>query len=127
MIQSIFLILLATICYAYPTTLKISQGEKYVDVRVREYEGLHLSEICFSKKNPKCDAYTATLTKSSPSITKTGLLGHPASRYCNDKNGLARILIAEDKKQYDFCLFKDGSMIDSWDLYYKHFPKRIVD
>ncbi len=119
-------IILNSLAYAYPSQLKVWKDDKYVQVVIKEHAGLHLSDTCLKKSPVVCEAFSATKVATKPSLAKTGTAGHPASRYCHDKNGSVRILISEDNKQYDYCLFKDGSMVDSWDLYYKHFPKQEI-
>ena len=120
------IIALNSFAYAYPSQLKLWKDDKYIPVVIKEHQGLHLSDVCLKKSPANCDAFNATKVVTTASATRTGTVGHPASRYCHDKNGVVRILISNDNKQYDFCLFKDGSMIDSWELYYKHFPKEVI-
>lgn len=108
---------------SYAETFKISKAGKYTDVQVQEHLGLHITADCTKSKPPKCDALEATKEKVLSKGSKAPFIGHPASNYCKSKNGSSRILIGKDNKQYDYCLFQDGSMIDSWDLYYKHYPK----
>ncbi|MFS4460662.1 DUF333 domain-containing protein [Bdellovibrio sp. HCB2-146] len=100
--------------------LKIYDGKVYKSFVTKEYQGMRFTEGCLEKNPPTCDAYKATLT---PAIEKkkfpTPLVGHPAAQYCLDAGGENRIAKGRQNEQYDYCLFKDGSMIDSWDLYFK--------
>lgn len=100
--------------------LRIYDGKDYKNLAIKDYQGMSFTEECLQKIPPTCDAYKATLTqvieiKKSP----IPLLGHPAARYCLDAGGENRIVKGGKNEQYDYCLFKDGSMIDSWHLYYK--------
>lgn len=113
--------LFVAIAFAGPATLKMYDAKKYVDVGIQTVDEMQFSKECFKGKVPKCDAYTATKRKVTPREPQTEVIGHPAVRYCHDKGGIARILISSDNKQYDYCRFKDGSMIDAWDLYYHDF------
>jgi hypothetical protein len=121
------LCLILSYSFAYPSSLKVSEGEKYVNVKIKEHKNIHYNDICFKGPTIKCEAFEATKIKIELSESKTGFVGHPAARYCHDRKAMVRILIAEDKKQYDFCLFKDGSMVDAWELFYKHFPKPTIN
>lgn len=124
----IIFILFASTSYALnPNKMKLSKDNGYIDVTIRTYQNFHLSDNCFKSSGPKCDSFEATKKKIERTISKNQSVGHPAARYCHDKNGVVRILIDENKKQYDYCLFNDGSMIDSWDLYYEHFPKKEIE
>jgi putative hemolysin len=120
---NLFLSLLA-VAFAAPSSLKVYEGKAYVDVQVQEYDHMQMTKDCFKGKTPACDAFSATKKKVTPREPQTDMIGHPAVRYCHDKGGVARILISADNKQYDYCKFKDGSMIDSWHLYYHHFPNK---
>ncbi|MBC7398035.1 MAG: DUF333 domain-containing protein [Bdellovibrionales bacterium] len=103
---------------------RYSSDGKYVDIKINIYESIRLNENCFAKEKPNCLAYKASkvlATNETPS--KTDTIGHPASRNCGSRNGSSRILITKDDKQFDYCQFADGSMIDSWDLYYRNYPR----
>lgn len=116
-------IALCMVAFARPQEFKMSENKKYVEIKTRELEGLQLTTDCFKSAKPKCDSLAATTKKIAMSDSKIPLTGHPAARLCLDYDGLNRILISKDKDQYDFCLFKDGSMINAWDLYY-HFNQK---
>lgn len=120
---NVVFILLLSLAHSYPQKLKVFENANYTSVAISTQDKLHLNDKCSKLIPRKCEALIAASKKSTASTPKTDLTGHPASRYCHDKNGVARILISDDNKQYDFCLFSDGSMIDSWDLYYKHYPR----
>lgn len=94
-----------------------SGAKKFTTV---EIQGINMSETC----SKKCTA----LNKLKPSKLKINnpipsLAGHPASKLCTALEGMNRVVTNDKNQQYDFCEFKDKSMVDSWGLYYKHFPK----
>lgn len=64
-------------------------------------------------KNYKCDAINALAFR-----VKATYIGdnNPASAQCKKRNGSNQILEDKNKNQYDYCKFKDSSMIDSWNL-----------
>ena len=111
---------------ASPTEYRVFKDGKYEAVKVQEHNGFHLNEVCFKEKTPKCEALDATTKKVEASKSAIPLEGNPAARFCLDHNGLNRILLDKGNKQYDYCLFKDGSMVDAWDLYYHFNPKKVI-
>jgi putative hemolysin len=119
MLNLIFTLLSAFSCFAETATYQIYKDSKKVDIKTRTYKGLHLTADCFKGDIPKCDAFSATKKAVTPSKSATDSVGNPAARYCNDKNGVSRILITAKNEQFDYCAFNDGSMIDSWDLFNK--------
>lgn len=122
MINLLFLFITTTLA-ASSTTFKMYDGDRYVEVNIQQQGKLRLTSDCFKGKAPKCDAFTASTKKVVAREPQNSTHGHPAVRYCHDKGGFARILISADNKQYDYCRFNDGSMVDSWDLYYNDFRK----
>ena len=127
-IISIFLFSIVSIfANADVADLKMQSAGKYVPVKIQEYNGLKLTRDCFKSKIPKCDAFVATTKKTLISKSKIPLAGHPAARLCLDRDGLNRIVKDKDNKQYDYCLFKDGSMIDAWNLYYLTYSKTTIE
>lgn len=110
----------------------VNLGLKYYDSRAKAYkslaviekDGVTISQACFKSGKLRCQAWDAVLNKKA--LTRTpgvGVVGNPAARYCHDHNANNRIVLDRKKNEYDYCLFSDGSMIDSWSLYYKHYKK----
>lgn len=81
-------------------------------------KNIHVSADCLKKAD--CLALKSLTEKIKDSPPQNGLLGHPASRFCKDAGGLNIILKSKKNQAFDFCQFKDLSLIDSWDLYYHH-------
>lgn len=101
-----------------------SSTKKYRPAEVFEKEGVTLSKSCLKSGKMKCQAWDAVLNRRTPTPTPgVGVIGNPAARYCHDHNANNRIVLDAKKNEYDYCVFSDGSMIDSWSLYYKHFKK----
>ncbi|QDK38016.1 DUF333 domain-containing protein [Bdellovibrio sp. NC01] len=120
-----FTLLLSSQSFAQ-TSLNYYENEKYREVKISEYQGAKIGADCIKSGKPSCQAWTAYTGKPATESTKpnTTLAGNPAAQYCWDLKAKNRILKEKDGKQYDYCVFEDGSMIDSWTLYYKHFPKK---
>ncbi len=106
--------------------LKYFNNGSYQNVKIESFEGFKINSTCLASKPPKCQAYLATKIKLPLSKSPLPVEGHPAARYCLDHKALNRILLDKDRKQYDYCLFTDGSLIDSWDLFYYNFPKQVI-
>lgn len=123
MLLALFLNLQLSFASENVLLFQMRKGTDSIPVSIVEYNKLHLTKDCLKGSAPKCLAFEATKKKGTLAKPEIKLLGDPASRYCHGKQGVSRILESSDKKQYDYCLFSDGSMIDSWDLYYLHFSK----
>ncbi|MNK01197.1 hypothetical protein D3C87_189920 [compost metagenome] len=80
-----------------------------------------VSESCAKKST--CSALTALKKKVTIKPNESGFFGNPGSAYCLSQGGVARILKDAKNSEYDYCLFPDGSMIDSWNMYYAHHEK----
>ena len=80
---------------------------------------------CFKNSKPKCEAFEFSQIKAKKLIMRNEGLNNLAAIYCEAIHG--RNLLAMDSKnnEYNFCRFGDGSMVNSWSLYYKHFPRNI--
>lgn len=89
------------------------------------YQGLLLSQNCFKAKTPKCQAYTASLTKpaSKPSDNmKSPYHNNFGAIHCQLIGGTGLIAKTYEGHDSDFCEFKDGSLVSSWSAYYKTNP-----
>ena len=104
-------------------TLSLFNGKGYDKVKLTVIDKVSVNDTCV--KNKKCAALVAAATKKTLPPTE-GLAGNPASNYCVEQKGVPRILKDEKRNEYDFCLFKDGSLVDSWELYTKHYPVNVV-
>lgn len=107
------------------TSLKLFENEKYKDIKISEFQKAHLGSDCLKSGKPNCQAWTVYSGKAkSTTKANTPLAGDPAARYCWDVGAKNRILKSPENKEYDYCVFDDNSMVDAWDLYYKHFPRK---
>lgn len=92
---------------------------------VKMFEGLKLSQDCFKKDIPNCEAYSASLKKpvAKPADNmKSPYHNNLASIYCELIGGENRIAKSPSNDETDFCEFKDGSLVSSWSAYYKTNP-----
>jgi putative hemolysin len=79
---------------------------------------VHINRQCLNDRS-SCLALRALSTPQELHITtqRGSLEGHPAAQWCARVGGAVEVL--EDKKgnEYNYCRFKDSSLIDSWDLF----------
>ena len=127
MTKMLFLTLIFAPCFSQATDLVFEtynpKTKSYDKVVVQEYQGLKISKNCFKKNKPSCMAWSAVKKPVRKNSSPTELLGHPAAIYCGNQKALDRIYKSADQSETDYCVFADGSSIDSWDLYYKHHKK----
>jgi len=118
----LFAFLSASISYSAIPKLTMDDGKTgHKPVNLIEVEKVKVSASCKSGSSYKCMALSAVKrvgVKLSP--PKTPLYGNPAARYCLDHGGLNRILKDSKRNEYDYCEFKDGSLVDAWDLLDAH-------
>lgn len=106
-------------------SLKVFDGKSYQPFKVQEYQQLKLSAECFKGQKPDCEAWKVAQKKASKTNLPQALGGNPAARYCLDAGGENRIAKSDDGTEYDYCRFKDGSMIEAWSLYFKFNPASV--
>ena len=98
--------------------------DKYIKFKTKKFQDLELDLSCFKGKGPKCEAYEFSQIKPKSLIMKNEAFNNMAAIFCEAVHG--RNLLALDRKrnEYNFCRFHDDSMVNSWSLYYKHFPQK---
>jgi hypothetical protein len=101
---------------ALADTYTMTVDGKTQSLEFKEYQGARLSQSCFKKDKPSCDAFSAIGKKVEETRPDIPLAGHPAAFYCGSAGGNNRIL-RKNNNDYDFCEFKDKSMVNAWDLY----------
>jgi putative hemolysin len=114
--------LLLIFLFALPVTT-FAKGLNYTNengktkkIAIIDFNGFSVNDVCANKLN-NCQALLATkLVRSISSLDTKRLVGHPASKMCFAKGGSSIILKDPKRNEYDYCLFPDGSMIDSWQL-----------
>lgn len=111
--------LLSLTCAAEVYTMALP--DRRIKIETQSHSQVEVTKSCFSKKSKslECDAYKALSKKVEMKKPDIPLAGHPAAFYCGSAGGLNRILKDSKNNEYDFCEFKDGSMINSWHLYNK--------
>lgn len=110
--------------WADSSNLKYFRNGTYVDVKIIRVGKSKVSANC---KNSMCQALKVANGNSLKSkISGAPFTGNPGANYCWDVGAKSKILEDQKNNQYDFCEFPDGSMIDAWNLYSKHYPTQRV-
>ncbi|UXR65666.1 DUF333 domain-containing protein [Bdellovibrio bacteriovorus] len=112
--------------WATDVTLKSYDSTKkvYISVPIIERDGVKISKNCLKSGKMQCEAWAAVGKKLTLTPTPgVGFVGNPAARYCHEHKAANHILRDEKQREFDYCVFADGSMIDSWTLFNKHFKK----
>ena len=112
-------LLISLNCFAF--TLKNSQ----ISLNIIKLEGVKVTEDC--QKNLKCKALMILKDKIVETQVEGKYVGHPAAHYCLDTKGIELIVRDEKLNEYDYCQYDDKSAIDSWDLYYAHHKKQMIN
>ncbi len=74
------------------------------------------------KENSKCLALDSLKNKQPLAEPEAGGF-HPGSLLCRIYKGKPLIAKDENKDEFDICVFKDDSIINSWGLYRYHYPE----
>lgn len=98
--------------------------DRYIIFSIKVFNKLKLSESCYKKNKPNCDAFDLSKMKGEMPAFENNNRIHPASMYCKEIGGRSIVAITHDGNDYDFCLAKDKSLVSSWSLYYNRFPQQ---
>lgn len=113
-----------------PASIKTNEFAVFIDkqytiVKTKKFDGLLINAECSTSK--PCEALSAVKkTKVPLSKGPHPALQHPAAHHCADLGGKNLIAINANGEDENLCRFGDSSYINSWDLYYKHFPKTVI-
>lgn len=98
----------------------------YEIFKTKEVNELEYDTSCFKAgKTPSCDAAKAAVISTPPKYKQENLF-HPAAQFCEARGGKNLIVLDHKKDEYNFCRFKDKSMVNSWAMYLKHNPKKTI-
>lgn len=117
----------------FPQVPKLNAGEyavfvekAYIIFKTKDVNELEFDITCFKAgKTPACEAATAASITTPPKYKNENLF-HPAAQFCEARGGKNLIVLDSKKDEYNFCRFKDNSMVNSWAMYLKHNPKKII-
>ncbi|KYG66786.1 hypothetical protein AZI86_07025 [Bdellovibrio bacteriovorus] len=90
-----------------------------IEVKAVSFKGFRISKNCGGKEPMTCMAWKSTSIKiQNRTSASVPLVGHPAARNCQDLQGVSLIFLDDKKNEVDYCVFRDESFINSWDLYH---------
>lgn len=87
-------------------------GKELKKIEIVSFKEMKVNLPC--KRNAK--TCLALKSKKQKLEKEKKLAGHPASKTCLLHGGAPVILKDKKRNEYDFCRFKDNSLIDSWSL-----------
>ena len=107
-------------------TLFIPGYQAPTPIRLKQFMGVSVDENCLEKAS-SCHALQV-IRDPSPPIEEVavvrGYLRHPGAVLCHANLGKVVILSSKELYQYSFCLFKDGSYLDTMELHEKMRQKK---
>lgn len=99
--------------------------DAYVIFKTQKIENLELDTKCFKNNKPQCEAYAMAKIKPKD-IESLGGATNLAAVNCENMNGRNMIAVDMDRNEYNFCRYKDGSMVNSWSMYKYHNPVPVI-
>lgn len=87
-------------------------------IQIQKVQGLSVNAEC-ARKIQDCLKLVSVVPMKAEPKGPMGTVGNPASNYCASKGGASVILEDKGHNQYDYCVFKEKYLVDSWDLYRK--------
>jgi len=101
-------------------------NDSYQIFKTTKIEQLEFSTNCLKNKKLDCEAYRLSQLKNVKIKLKDPQMQNWGALYCEAIHG--RNLIALDQKgnQSNFCRFEDGSLVNSWSLYFKNTKRPMV-
>lgn len=113
-------LLFSLLVHAEDSSLQMFEKGKYQTVQIKKVQNVRIANC----KSDKCLALKALKDKPKKGGKVGVVSGNPSSAYCWDMGGKPRILKDKKGAEVDYCVFKDNSMIDGWDLFYAHNPQQ---
>lgn len=105
---------------------KINPGEyaifidgSYEVFKTKKFENLELDLKCFKNGMPSCEAYSFSQMKPTSSDLEKNKINNFAAAHCHAIYGINLIALDHKKNEFNFCRFKDGSMVNSWSVFMK--------
>lgn len=98
--------------------------DKYHIFKTKEFEKIELTEGCLKSATPKCQAYEFAQIKPKNLSVKYPGFNNFSAIHCDAVGGKNLLALDDKNNHYNFCRFDDGSMANSWSMYYKHFPAK---
>mgnify|MGYP001602787328 FL=1 len=101
-------------------------NDTYKVFKTKRFEELEIEVSCFKKNKPRCKAFDFSKIKPKEIKSTQASMNNFAAIHCADISGRNLIALDSKRNEYNFCYFKDGSMANSWSIYFKHHSVPIV-
>jgi putative hemolysin len=112
----LILFLFSQVAYSLELYRFIDDKNPKMIVTIYDLDGMSVNEKCFKEK-AKCLTFFIEKTKHKKMFVKDKIqIGHPASENCSTLSGASEIFTDKENNQHDYCVFKEGYFIDSWNL-----------
>lgn len=92
---------------------------RYEVFKTKKFEDLELDLKCFKDGIPKCEAYAFSQMKPTNADLEKNKINNFVAAHCHAIYGLNLIALNYKKDEFNFCRFKDGSMVSSWSVFMK--------
>lgn len=96
--------------------------DEYKIFKTRTVQEIELATDCFKKDKPDCLAYHISQQKPPPLKFIHETINNLGAVNCAGVGGKNLIAFDYEHKEYNFCRFTDGSMANSWSMYFKYHP-----
>ncbi|KHD88728.1 MAG: hypothetical protein OM95_08000 [Bdellovibrio sp. ArHS] len=120
-------VLLTSYSYASkPAKPKLKPGQYavFMNETYRVVESVTKDQLVISKNcGSSCLAINALKKKEALPRAPHSAMQNPAAQYCKAVGGTNLIAINSNGAEENLCTFSDNSFVNSWDLFYKRFPK----
>lgn len=97
--------------------------DKYIKFKTKKFKNLEFDLSCFKSAKPDCEALKFSEVTPKNLMLKRESMNNMGAIFCEAVHGRNLLALDNKKNEYNFCRFHDGSMVNSWSLYYSHFPK----
>lgn len=118
---------------SFPEKPSLKNGEyaifiedQYKIFKTKKFEEIDLTDECLKSGKPKCQAYEFAQIKPKNLSVKYPGFNNFSAIHCDAVGGKNLLALDDKNNHYNFCRFGDGSMANSWSMYYKHFPAKQV-
>lgn len=90
---------------------------KSTKISIQRLNGIQVNAECLKEKKACLKIIDAAKKrKADMKKNKEGAFGNPASLNCEAHQGDPEILTDKKNNEYDYCLFDNKFLLDSWDL-----------
>jgi len=93
-----------------------TEKNKELKVEIQKLDNILVNEECIKNKTICKKIIDEVKKNKSETKPEKGPLGNPASTKCSLNKGQSEILRDNKHNEYDFCLFEQKYLIDSWAL-----------